>query len=305
MGLGHRRETGMIPTVFAPLANLKAPPPDAPNVRCQWHQNHETITVRLVLDGQPLIPDVPAIPHRLRRELTLELYDYRRYGQRGYEGEGFPHDWCTGQDVVSYSIAEQGVWEGYETLTVLDVLDRGKRADLMLDLGAHIGWYSALATGYGVFTVEANEENNRLIERNITGRIRLSNDWLNTGPAWIDGDAPILPGNAEPIHFAKIDLEGAEDHAVRMLSALFAARKINYCLMEVSPVFADYYPDLVAWVADQGYRIAQIPGKSWERTPEYSDQPLETLRRYCEIPRDRLKEIVGSWRQENVLCALA
>ena len=292
----------MIPTVFAPLAKLKAPPFGALNVRCKWHQNHETITVRLVLDGQPLIPDVPAIPHRLRRELTLELYDYRRYGQRGYEGEGFPHDWCTGQDIISYSIAEQGVWEGYETLTVLDVLDRGKRADLMLDLGAHIGWYSALADQFGVFTVEASAENNLLIGKNVAAH---ADPWVDTGPAWIDEDTPILPADAEPIHLVKIDLEGAENHAVRMLSALFAARKINYCLMEVSPVFADYYSDLVVWIADQGYRIYQIPGKGWERTPEYSDQPLETLRRYCEISRDRLKETVGSWRQENVLCALA
>jgi hypothetical protein len=290
----------MIPTVFAPLANLKAPPFGAPNVRCKWHQNHETITVRLVLDGQPLIPDVPAIPHRLRRELTLELYDYRRYGQRGYEGEGFPHDWCTGQDIISYSIAEQGVWEGYETLTVLDVLDRGKRADLMLDLGAHIGWYSALADQFGVFTVEASAENNLLIGKNVTEQ-KYANPWVDTGPAWIDEDAPILPADAETIHLVKIDLEGAENHAVRMLSTLFAARKINYCLMEVSPIFADYYPDLVAWVADQGYRIYQIPGKGWERTPEYSDQPLETLRSYCEVPATGLREYVAGLRQENFM----
>ena len=288
----------MIPTVFAPLANLKAPPLDAPNVRCKWHQNHETITVRLVLDGQPLIPDVPAIPHRLRRELTLELYDYRRYGQRGYEGEGFPHHWCTGQDIISYSIAEQGDWEGYETLTVLDVLDRGKRADLMLDLGAHIGWYSALADQFGVFTVEASAENNLLIGKNVTAH---ADPWVDTGPAWIDGDAPILPADAEPIHFVKIDLEGAENHAVRMLSALFAARKINYCLMEVSPIFADYYPDLVAWIADWGYRLFQIPGKGWEHTPEYSDQPLETLRSYCEVPTTGLREYVAGLRQENFM----
>jgi hypothetical protein len=71
--------------------------------------------------------------------------------------------------------------------------------------------------------------------------------------------------------------------------------------MEVSPIFADYYPDLVAWVADQGYRIYQIPGKGWERTPEYSDQPLETLRSYCEVPATGLREYVAGLRQENFM----
>ena len=93
----------------------------------------------------------------------MEVWDHREFmGQHGV--------YCTAQDETSHSIASQGIWEGYETLAALEILT-DPAGGIVVDLGAHVGWYTMLAASVGreVVAVESNPENVRLLERNTAG----------------------------------------------------------------------------------------------------------------------------------------
>jgi hypothetical protein len=256
---------------------------------CPHHSAHLTQNLSILLDGQPGLPDVPAIPQRLRRRLPLMVFRYDLY--RGLAN-------CLGNDVVSEGITTQGIWEGYETVLVLDILDRPSPGAYVMDIGSQLGWYSALAR-YRWPIIAIDNEGEALTLTWDNAHSLLGTPPFTVCQGWIDEDAPIIPAKAEPIHFAKIDIEGNEVHAVRMLSDLFLAGKVDYALIEISPVFNDTYPDLVEWLADCEYGVFQIPPKGWAYTQEYSEDPLGTLLRHCEIPGKGRREYVAGLRQEN------
>jgi len=263
---------------------------------CPHHERHETQNVLVTLDGQPGLPDVPAIPHHLRRHVSLKIYRWDLY--RGFDN-------CPGNDVVSEGIATQGIWEGFETAVVLDILDSLRSGpyvpgSYVMDIGSQLGWYSALARGrYPIIAIEAEAENLGLTWLNASNGV--DQPALTVWQGWIDEDVPFIPKDAEPIHFLKIDIEGNEVWAVRMLSELFTASKINYALIEISPVFNNSYPRLVERIADWGYGVFQIPPKGWIHTKEYSQDPLGTLLRRCEVPAKGRRGYVAGLRQENFM----
>lgn len=256
--------------------NLPRPPEGGRYSGCPHHTTHDTITVRRSLYGQPIIKDVPYIADRFERNLTLQIWDYRKYGEHGYEGAGFPYEYCTGQDVVSYSIFEQGMWEGYETVAWLDILHRGDRAKPVLDLGCQLGWYSVLAAsaGYNVIAVDSDWEVLGLAVKNFVENT-VGAVSIKSVTGWFD--RTVSPIDPEPVRAVKIDLEGAEVHALDWLYWCFADGTIDYALIELSPVFNDSYPAIVNHLLGWGYRLFEIPQKGWEGTADYSEDPLETL----------------------------
>jgi FkbM family methyltransferase len=77
---------------------------------------------------------------------------------------------------VSRRIAEEGIWEDYETRLILDMLQTGDR---FVDVGANLGYYSILAaikTGPEgkVFAFEPEQKNFDLLKQNV-----LHNDLQN------------------------------------------------------------------------------------------------------------------------------
>lgn len=233
-----------------------------PVIACrQGHDTHDALEVGVRLGGATPYRDLAPIPRRLAREFAMMVYDWPRYPDSGY---------CPGHDAVSETIDTLGVWEPTEATLVLSALSAS--ADrLVLDLGAHIGWFTllALSCGQRVVAVDADSENLRLLSASLalngwTGRAALHHARIGHDPL------DLLPGDSRA-SLVKMDLEGAEPDACDLLFPALAEQRVDHLLIEVSPVFHGGYPDLVLGLIDLGYVAYALPPK---RTPPW---PLDTL----------------------------
>lgn len=177
--------------------------------------------------------------HATKRAAGMTIFDWEAY--QGLEG------YCTGQDDVSRTIDLYGYWEAEETAKAMSVVEAG---DLVFDFGAHIGWYSrqAVQRGASVYAYEADPENVRLL--------RLNCEPLFVRVGWL-ADMPTV-SNLFPVRLVKIDVEGAEDEAVRIVRPLLAAGLVDSLLVECSPELAGYYPALVDTLIGYGYTATVV-----------------------------------------------
>lgn len=176
------------------------------------------------------------------KKYSMEVYDYEKYRDTvGY---------CTGDDVVSRSISESGMWEGWDTKALLshDVFSGG----VVLDVGSHIGWYSLLAAyrGCEVYAFEGDSENAEVLRNNVSlnhldKRVSVFETWVGEG--W----TPDI--NFDRVDLIKIDIEGKDAFAVEAFRSLIDDRKVNHLLVEISPVFGEGYPQLVESICRAGY----------------------------------------------------
>lgn len=260
---------------FEPFTRLTPPTDDVMWSKCRvghWRQ-HGTIIVAIESPQWPMS--------------TMEVYNWEDYG--GPELDWW-QEYCPAQDVVSRSIDQTGVWEPYESALFVDILKRGlPDPKPVLDFGCQIGWYSAIAERYGypVFGYDVNPENVALAKRNAPN--------ADMSRAVIDERSNVWA--PQPIRVAKIDIEGAEQWAIRIIQQSLDDRLIDYVLMEVSPVFNDSYPDLVEQVAGYGYEVYVIP-----HSAPRVDNPLETLMRHPLVEQDR-RSVVAAFHQEDLLFA--
>lgn len=223
------------------------------NVCAAGHASHETTWQQVVLRGQSAVHEYPPIPEHLAREFWLKVYRHDLYcGFSGY---------CPGQDDVCLGLACNGIWEGYETLVMSQILHEGDRRQRVLDVGAQLGYYTMLAASYGyeVVAVEGHEESLQHLlesaERNGWG------DLVDARALWLDADT--APSSWPPGEYLllKADIEGAEQHAVRWCRDLFVERRLRYALLEISPCFNGSYPELVEWILGCGYDAYMLPSK--------------------------------------------
>ena len=220
--------------------------------RCQaGHKWHESKPVHIRLLGQPDVPDFPPIPHHLACAWDMRVWDTGRYmGQAGI--------YCTGQDETSHSITTQGIWEGYETLTALEILHAGD--GLVVDIGAQVGWYTMLAAvnGNPVVAVEADPENVRLLRMNTGGLdVEVVHGWV--GPA-----SPTVESECR-VRLIKADIEGLEREAVRVFRPMLEARRVDWLLLELTPSFpGSDVGGVVRALQDCGYGTWLVPTKGTE-----------------------------------------
>lgn len=218
--------------------------------RCQaGHRWHESKTVTVRLDGQPTVPDFPAIPAHLMCSWEMRVWETGRYmGQAGI--------YCTGQDETSLSIASQGIWEGYETLAALEILDTGP--GLVVDIGAQVGWYTMLAAvnGHPVVAVEADPENVRLLRMN-TGGLDVC-----VVHGWVGPSSPQVGSDRETVRLLKADIEGLEREAVRVFDPMLARKAIDWLLLELTPSFpGSDVAGVVERLNGHGYGTWLVPEK--------------------------------------------
>lgn len=193
------------------------------------------------------------------RDLTFPMvvFDYDQY--KGFAG------YCTGQDDISQTIINTGMWEQAETPHALDVYEQGDRKNLVLDFGAHIGWFSILAGlhGYKVRGFEADVENIRLLTQNA--KLNKVDHLVDVAHCWVDETMAVIDIK-DTVEFLKIDLEGNDFYAVKACAKLFQQRKIKNALIEISPVFNAEYPDMVGFILGCGYRAfyADATGREWD-----------------------------------------
>lgn len=263
---------------------------------CRAHGIHQRKNVQILLSGRfRELPDLPHIPKNLSQTFPMTIFDYKKYQDtNGY---------CTGDDAISLSLDLQGVWEGIETLLILDILHKGNKQNVVLDFGSHIGWYTILAAraGYKVAAFDTDAENTAVLIHNA--EINHVQERVFPYQMWVDERAPMLRSTGESVELMKCDIEGNEKYAVEMCHSLFKNRKINYAMLEISPVFNDGYTELCLEIARAGYRVFMVPRKGDPVLVEMSDavSPLDVLVRNCEIPLKQIGKTVRSIKQEDFL----
>lgn len=260
-------------------------------ISCQrGHEDHDTREVIVTIGGPTRYADLPSIPRRFSDTFEFEVWDTAKY----------PVDdgpWCPAHDAVSETIISHGVWEPPETILLLEAF---RYCDVFIDVGAQLGWYSTLAAraGLAVMPIEADPLVMDVCARNI--KRNKSGDVYDSYRVWrVDEETYLLPTSVPEGRLAvKIDIEGAEFEAVKMLEGVID--RVDFMLIEVSPVFDEGYPELVASLIETGFTAYLVPTK--EMPPARLEiLPLDLERWDMGTDLDHVRETVGSWHQQNVL----
>lgn len=264
-----------------------------PTIACQrgCHQ-HVSRHVDVDLAGEHGYRDLPQIPERLATQFSLWVWDPEVHPVG-------PGDYCPARDAVSETIVSHRIWEPRETALTLDVLHDG---DLFLDLGCQIGWYSVLAATIGaqVVAVDAELANLQLAARSLAE----VHDAARHKTQMVRIAAQSEPFPVRRYRLVKIDIEGAEADAVRMLGPAIDAGTVDHLMLEVSPVFtsgdAYHYPRLLASLAASGFELYELPPK------QHHPRPFTTAREYLESmrldARPGWQDEVAAWHQADVWC---
>lgn len=270
---------------------------------CTHHEHHETRTVHVTLRGQPAVPDYPPIPDGLALEFDLDIWDADRYDNT--------HGYCPGDDAVSRSIKEQGIWEGFETLLALDIL--GGAPGTFIDLGCQLGWYSVLAvlTDHPVLAVDGDMQCVRLAWRNLDRAARSAGPLYSAKHpegqiqlAIFDGKPVPMPTVTGAIRLLKADVEGQELAALQSFQSSFEGGLVDYALVELTPAWG--IPEAVEIVRQMGrwgYAPHEIPDKGYTRVAEFAADPLRETLLWCGVTPDAVEEWLTRDDQINVLFA--
>lgn len=228
--------------------------------RCATHGSHTIYRATMDLDGAcAAVPDYPVIPPRLcLAPVPFLVFDASLYCEP---------DYCTGDDEVSRALMAGQRWEGFETSVALDILSATTRA-WMLDIGSHVGWYSTIAArlGHSVIAFDADKEHLELLARNTRGYP------VTPTHCWIDENTRPINSPHGAIRLVKIDLEGHECNAIRMIEPLLP--RVEYVLVELSPEFSIQGP-VVESMRDHGFSPYLVPDKGYRGT--FAEPLAETL----------------------------
>jgi len=188
---------------------------------------------------------------------SMVIWDHTRYMD-------FP-GYCTGQDATSGVLAVEPHWELVLFPRVNKILELGNKDDLVIDCGSHIGWYSKLARnhGYDVIAFEGDLENVKMTELNAPG--------VDARQIWFDEDMGEPFESDRNIEFLKLDIEGAEQYAIKYLQKVLPRTK--NIMMEVSPTFNDSYPALLDSLKDM-FEITYSDGKPFDFKYDFTQTDL-------------------------------
>jgi hypothetical protein len=273
-----------------------------PNDMTQWdeircgrgHRSHDTITVDVDFGGHDSYPDYPSIPQRFRRQWQMEVWDWKKYSDQG--------PYCPGHDVVSEVIHDLGVWEPGES-AVLSLAFEDCPGGVFYDFGCQIGWYStmALTAGIVVYAYDADDECVDLAWSNMSRNAPLLTRF-GVYRERFDANTGCMPFDGSEVGdvIVKIDVEGAEVHALAYIQPAIDLGLVKYMLIEISPVFNDSYPALVQGLLDDGFIGYEVPPRR--------DPPPYPLERLSDLEPFRLSDeqiaAIPSLHQANWLFVL-
>lgn len=226
-------------------------------------------------------------PHA-RRTVPTTLGPFVVYDWRSYQGTA---GYCPGDDRVSETIEMTGGWEPHGTAIMAAVLD-GRPPGFVWDVGCHVGWYSAAAgaVGYPAIGVDGDAENLELAVLNApTASFRH---------AWVDETLTVERG---PVAFAKIDVEGNDRFAVAALDEALDDHEVAALMVEVSPVFNDTYPAMVAAIVGHGYDAFVVPHHGHPDQSAFFADPLGYMRARTAIAPGELDGAVAAAPQSDFL----
>lgn len=239
----------------------------------------EAVIVPVDLSKPNLFHDIPDIPERYHRRFRLSL----------------PDDASTDPDfTVSESIINMGIWEPWETMFLSSAFAAADDSTVFIDLGAHIGWFSALAASWGMWWY-AYEYDHHLMRhlRWLAKRTKgtVTQCWIDDN--WVFGyvyDVSQL--------IVKMDLEGNEECAVRALWPYFAGRTITHCMMEISPVFNDSYPMICSDLIGLGYEAWVMPEKQLN-PPAIGLRFKDYVKRYSRGLHEMDLDVMSTWLEKQ------
>ncbi len=244
----------------------------SPVHQCQRGCDRHSFTILPVTfrGVNPHVPDWPPVPDRLAVDFKIAAFNPTG------EGTGY----CPGAGELPSSLRVHGWWEPFSTLLMLDIL-HGQRAPSVFDFGANAGWFTfaAVAAGAAVLAFEGDSDELAALDAGIAAN--RFNDRVSVRPLWIDARTPpSLPVGT--IRFVKIDIEGAEPHAIRMLEPSLTDRLIDYLLVEITPSFG-VGQELVDQVCSFGYTAHTMPDKGYDPVL-FAHSPLHcTLAEPCTV----------------------
>ena len=227
------------------------------------HHERRIVQVRLV-PGVRAIDDCPSVPKWAGFDLLV--FDAFAYADEP--------SYCVADDELSRAVLTQGVWEPWATAVAVDILNHAGERGVLVDIGSHVGWYSMLAmcAGRHAYVLDADPEHVALARQSAEdegwGRM------LHTAVGWLDANSrPLAFTEVGPVRLAKIDLEGMEADAARVLAPMLEQRTVDYALVELSPEFGDGWRDAVGVFTDAGYSAHLVPDKGAD-VAEFEEGPL-------------------------------
>lgn len=255
-------------------------------------QGYMTVAAKLA-GHYAALPDAAGFALRYQRRLLLDVLAPDPTVAPSY-GE-----WDYGKDAVTESLLKQQVWEAQESTLAVDIL--ANHRGVVLDFGAHVGWYTVLAGVFGDHPVIAFEPEAAMVtalSRNASRySVNLDVQYAvrpDTPKIQVDGDVALM----------KCDIEGMDGWAVDACADLFEQHRIRFALIEVSPIFYNDgrgpcdYVAMVGQLRDWGYRVYRIPPKGWEHNDAYREHPLATLKQHRELGTD-WADVIAGCRQDN------
>lgn len=259
-----------------------------PSAGCTYgHPDHPCAIAHVDLTNHK-VPDYPKFDAgRFGWKFQLFIYRWPKY-------DGLTN-YCPGKDEVSRSIGLNGIWEGFETLLFLAALEKAGPG-VVYDFGAHIGWYTTLAAfeKRDVCSWEADPTHAETLIDNI--RLNSIGDQVTL----MGTLAPLSPpAQVQPVALLKIDIEGAEDEAIEACRPLLEQRLVEFILIEASPCFADYYPEMIARIMGYGYGCAMVPDKGFGSMESFEEDPVGFVQRR-ELGLDMMRTLLASTNQVNL-----
>lgn len=200
--------------------------------------------------------------HETKRVPTAQgemtIFDWEKY--QGFAG------YCPGQDDVSMTLDKYGVWD-LEQSEMLEYLCDSEKEGVVIDVGAHIGYFSRLASNCRriVYSYEGETEMNRLLAINAP-KAAHHNIWFDENC----GENPSLT----KIVVIKIDIEGNERFAINYFKKPIEAGLVDNILMEVSPCFNSGYPILIKYLVDVGYNVKEMDGQEFDYEYNFDQKDL-------------------------------
>lgn len=200
---------------------------------------------------------------------------------------------CDTGDLVGRVVAVSGIWEPSATAIVRDLLAPG---DVVVDIGAHVGCFSLLASGAvgpagRVFALEPSPARHRELQRNLA---------LNGVTNVVAGDAVVPSGLHRRVRLVTIDVEGYEAEALRGVQGMLASAARAVVLVELSPAWSEEGPaeverlcatyGLEPWLVANDCTVSGLfPSR------------LRPLQRLATIPRRRCDLLLARPRDSAVL----
>lgn len=272
-------------------------------ITCQQSHPHVTKPVHIDLATPHGLTDLPPIPSHLAYNFTMDVWDWRLYTNELKKFEesfdlkpgddmGYTIPYCPAVDNVSETIDTTGIWEPAETILALQVFSTANLRRHFLDFGSQIGWFTHLAFHHGL-TVDAYDADPDCVR--MLSRQYASTDLVNVHHQRIDDTFTLPQLLPWSIRLAKLDLEGAERHAIHALWPFIISGQVDHILMEVSPCWSDRYADLLDSLVAQGYDLYSLPQKS--HPPHQLVDPSIDLAR---VHRDEIPAFLASVEQDDV-----